>query len=127
MKKHLSAIFAVLFAVCCLTLVACGGSKDAGSAPSADSKYIGTWKAVKAEAAGKEASMEEVLKGGSFILELKEDGSAVVTTDKTETGTWTEKSDGIHVAAGETNSDFKAQDDKLVLDVFIAKITFEKQ
>ena len=125
MKKRISIVLAVLLAFSCLALVACGNGE--GSAPSADSKYIGVWKATKGVFKGEETPIEEILEGEDFILDLRADGTAIVTTDTEDTGTWTEKSNGIHIKANDTNSDFTADGDNLAVDILGAKIVFEKQ
>ena len=125
MKKIVSIFLAVLMTVTCLGLVAC--KKDEGSAPSPDSKYIGVWKATSAEFKGESTPIEEVLKDSDYILDLRADGTAIVTTTEAATGTWTEKADAAHVKAGETDTDFPMQGDKLVISLFGAKIIFERQ
>lgn len=125
MKKHLSIFLALALAVTCFALAACGGKS--GSAPSPDSKYVGVWKASYGEYAGEKTPIEEILDGKTYILDLKADGTCVVTTDVEAKGTWTENEDGVHVKAGETNADFFEQDNALVFEIFGAKIWFEKQ
>ena len=56
-----------------------------------------------------------------------DNGTAIVTTDEETTGSWTEKSDGVHVAAGDTDADFRDVDGNLVTDILGIEIVFEKQ
>ena len=129
MKKHVLIILAVVMALSCLALASCGGSKDSGSAPSADSKYVGVWNATQGEFKGEVVPIDEVLDGGVYILDLKADGTATVTTetDTVDEGTWTEKSNGVHVKAGDTDTDFIADGDNLTITFMRFTITFEKE
>ncbi len=129
MKKRISVLLATFVTVSSLMLAACGGNSG-GDKPAADSVYIGTWEAVRGELKGETIPVSEILEENEkFILELREDGTATVytDTDTVEEGTWTENSKGIHVKAGETDSDFTADGDTLYISIFGAKIIFEKQ
>ena len=123
MKKFITIILSTLMIVTCLSLTACSGN---GKKPSADSQYIGTWKATKAEILGESADLSEVL-SADYTVELKADGTAVVSYKTSDNGTWTENSKGIHVTAGETDADFKVDGNTLYISFLGAKVIFEKQ
>ena len=125
MKKTFKTILTVFVLFSGLMLAACG-SKE-GSKPSPDSKYIGKWTAVKAVLKGEETPMEDILTEGTYVLDLKADGTAVVTTTTEATGTWTEKSNGVHVKAGDTDADFPEEDGHLTLKILTATIVFDKE
>lgn len=127
MKKPTTAMIVAMLAVACVALAACGGSGNKGAAPSADSQYVGVWKATQGEFKGEIVSADELLEGGVYILDLREDGTAVVTETQEATGTWTENSKGVHVTAGETDADFIAENDYLYFEIFGFKLMFEKQ
>lgn len=132
MEKKISILLVALMAVSCLMLASCGGSDngsesgDIGNPPTADSPYIGVWQPTGAEIEG-EDNVNATFENAPFTLDLREDGTAIVTTDEETTGTWTEKSDGVHVAAGDTDADFRDIDGNLVTDILGIEIVFEKQ
>lgn len=126
MKKFIALSMMMLVLLSSLVLAGC----DNGKAPSPDSPYIGTWKATKGVFKEEEFPLEEILtdSNGVYILDLKDDGTAVVTTDAEETGTWTETSKGVKLEVGEDNSgEFKADGDTLYVEFLGVRIVFEKQ
>ena len=130
MKKHSSILLALLIVVSCFALVSCSvGSSESGEAgepPTADSPYIGVWQPTDADLEG-EDNFTATFDNAPFTIDLREDGTAVVTTDEETTGTWTVKSDGVHVAAGDTDADFRDVNGKLVTNIIGLEIVFEKQ
>ena len=124
MKKAIS-LFLTMLAVC-LTLAGCSKMDD-GAVPAADSRFIGTWKAVRATHSGQEHPIAEVLNNTDFIIILNGDGSSAVITDKEEKGTWTEKKKAVHVKAGKTDTDFQEEDGSLVITIYGMKLFFERQ
>ena len=89
-------------------------------------KYVGVWQPVKAEVKlfkGIDVSFENA----PYTLDLKADGSAIVTKENAVTGTWTENDGVIHVVAGETNDAFKVEDEHLVLGNIGINLIFEKK
>lgn len=116
----MAALVVSLFA-----LVGCGGKKEI----PADSIYIGTWKAVRAEIMGEEASLEDELEGGDWIFTLKADGTVEQTYEgKTETGVWSITEDGVKVKieGSKKSLKFTYEDNQLVTKI-IANLYFEKQ
>ena len=126
MKKGFTIAAVALLVFSALALVACGSSK--GEAPTADSPYVGVWHPVKAEFQGKEVGIDEALNGATYIIELKADGTAILTEEKESTGTWTVTDKGVHIEAGDTKTDFPADENgNITLDFLGFVITFEKQ
>ena len=111
------------------SLVLAGCSGGDGDAPSPDSKFIGTWKATKGVYKEEEIAIEEVLTdtNGVYELELREDGTATITADNVVDGSWTEKSDAVHVKSEDTDTDFKIDGDTLYIEFMGFRIVFEKQ
>lgn len=126
MKRIISILLTVVLALSCLALASCS-KKDAGTAPTADSPYIGTWKATRGELKGESTPIEEILDSDTFVIELKEDGTAIIDSSEQETCTWTETKDGINVKAGDGELKFIATDGNLAMKVLNARIIFEKQ
>ena len=131
MKRFVSAILVMLMAVSCLALAACGSGSSApaesAAAPPADSQYIGFWKATKAEVKDDVVPADEVFEEGDYTLELRDDGTATVIYVDEENGTWQEIDNGVHVTAGETDTDFAYSDDCLILEILGVNVYFEKQ
>ena len=98
------------------------------AASLADSQYVGTWKAVRAEFGGKEVKVEEVMENG-FNVTFNADGTASVTSDDGDesAGNWTETSEGVSIKGNEMDMTFKNADGSLVFELFGAHIYFEKQ
>ena len=124
MKKFMSVLCSFMLVMTCFVLVGCKKeNKDV-----ANSKYIGTWKAVSAEAFGQKVSAEEVFEGKEVFLELKGDGTG--TFDDPEgtnnTFTWVELEDGVKTS-GDVNMTFTDTDGQLVGEVITVKLFFEKQ
>lgn len=125
MKKIISILCAAAIVVSLFALAGCGGSKEI----PADSVYIGTWKAVRAEIMGEEASLEEELEGGDWVFTLKADGTIEQTYDgKTESGVWsiTDKGVKAKIDGAKSSIKFTYEDNQLVTKI-IANIYFEKQ
>ena len=124
MKKFMSVLCSFMLVMTCFVLVGCKKeNKDV-----ANSKYIGTWKAVSAEAFGQKVSAEEVFEGKEVLLELKGDGTG--TFDDPEgtnnTFTWVELEDGVKTS-GDVNMTFTDTDGQLVGEVITVKLFFERQ
>ena len=124
MKKALMVVFCMIFAMSFLTLTGCGGSSDV----SADSPYVGTWKAVSATFQDEEIDINEVLEGNDFIIEVHEDGTAAVTeVEGTSEATWTEVNGGIKVTGDDIDMKFKDSDGGLTCSILGVHMFFEKQ
>ena len=124
MKKFISFLCVMAFAVSLLALAGCGGSKEI----PADSPYIGTWKAVRAELMGEAAEMDEVLEG-EWIITLKADGTVEQqSTDESGTGVWSITKDGIKVKLDDAKSalKFTYANDELSTKM-VATFFFQKQ
>lgn len=132
MKKAFAILFVMLLTISCV-FCGCSKKKDdnnnnnaAGTEQSA-SQYIGTWKATKAEFKGEEVDISEVVET-DFIVVLKEDGTADVSSDDGEsTAKWSETSKGLKVKGDNINLDLSPKDDMLVMELFGFYLYFEKQ
>lgn len=92
----------------------------------ANQSFVGVWQPVKAEVKlfkGIDVSFENA----PYTLDLKEDGTAIVTKEKAVTGTWTESDGIVHVVAGETDDAFKVKGEHLVLGGVATELIFEKK
>ena len=124
MKKALSILFVLVILFSCAVLTGCG-DKDGEISP--DSKYIGTWQAVRAEFKGEEVDIHEVLTE-DFILKLNQDGTAIVNTEGQEhTAPWTETSSEVKVTSDDINLKLKKEVDSLTMSILGMTIFFEKQ
>ena len=130
MKKTLAILFILVMTMSLVALTGCGGGEE-GEAPSADSPYIGSYKAVSAEFQGEKADLDDVMDGAEIILELHEDGSAVLSsTDDSGTseGTWTVLENGVKVKGDDIDMEFTATEDGgLQAEMFGFVLTFAKQ
>ena len=126
MKKHLSALLAIMLCVCCLALAACGGSSspsstkaDSGSSAAASSKateeataedpsekFIGTWKLAGAETQGVTLVGDlSSMNVGSAQLVIKDDGTGEMSMDDQKTAfTWEQTGDNTLTLALESQS-----------------------
>lgn len=124
MKKFMSVLCSFMLIMTCFVMVGCKqGKKDVS-----DSKYIGTWQAVNAEAFGQMVTADEVFEGKDVLLVLNGDGTGTFadTEDKINKFTWVELDDGVKTE-GDVNMTFTEKDGKLVGDVLMVKLFFEKQ
>ena len=124
MKRIIAVLCVAALAVSLLALAGCGSSKEI----PADSVYIGTWKAVRAEIMGEEASLADEL-DGDWIFTLKADGTIEQTYEGgTDTGVWSITSKGIKVKIDGAKSamKFTMENDELMTKI-IANIYFAKQ
>lgn len=134
MKKTLMILFVMIIAASCIALTGCGGgSSDSGSTATdegsaVNAEYVGTWKATSAQVKDETEDIDEVL-DEDFIIELKEDGTATMTSeDGVEEGKWFETKDGVRFqGADESDIEFKYSDGKLDLKVIGVHLIFEKQ
>lgn len=124
MKKFISILCVMAFAVSLLALAGCGGSKEI----PADSQYIGTWKAVRAELMGEKAEMSEVL-DGDWIITLKADGTAEQqSSDESGAGVWSITKNGIKVKLDDAKSAMKfTYENNELSSKLVATFFFEKQ
>ena len=124
MKKFISILCVMAFAVSLLALAGCGGSKEI----PADSPYIGTWKAVRAELMGGATEMDEVLEG-EWIITLNADGTAEEqSTDESGIGVWSITKDGIKVKLDGAKSALKFTYENNELSTkMVATFFFQKQ
>ena len=125
MKKFISILCVMAFAVSLLALAGCGGSKEI----PADSPYIGTWKAVRAELLGEATDMAEVLEDGDWIITLKADGTVEQQSgSEAGTGVWTITKNGIKVKLDDAKSAMKFTYENNELSTkLVATFFFEKQ
>ncbi|MBR0414478.1 MAG: hypothetical protein IJI67_05375 [Clostridia bacterium] len=95
MKRTISLLCVCLLVLSCLALTGC----DSKSAEiPADSPYVGTWTAVKAEVNGVETDMKEALDGDKFIIILNQDGTASVeNTEETSSSFWKITDNGVEL------------------------------
>ena len=126
MKKKTLSILALL-ALICIVLTGCdnGGTAEIPE----DSPYIGTWVATRAEHKGEEMPVEEVV-GDVFVLVLKADGTADVTSDgETQAATWKITNTGVNirVSGARTDTKYTAKGDDLALTILGVDIFFVKQ
>lgn len=124
MKKFMSILCSFMLIMTCCVLVGCKKeNKDV-----ANSKYLGTWQAVNAEAFGQIVSADEVFEGKEVVLVLKGDGTGTFTDteDKNNTFTWVELEDGVKTE-GDINMTFTEKDGQLVGDVLMVKLYLEKK
>ena len=135
MKKAFVVLCVMLMTVSCV-FCGCGKKKDEGGsntatqstvASVAESQYVGTWKAVKAELMGKEADLKEAL-GDDLTLTLNADGTcSLISADDESTGKWSETSDGVKLDGKDLNTTLKSENGQLAIDLFGFHIYFEKQ
>lgn len=125
MKKNVAKILAIclILTTSLLAFAACGGGS------SENSKYVGTWNAVKISYSGIEMEPDEA--GLDFSVEISADGSLKATTNGEEDGEgeWEETDDGISIKDG-TGAELTGQmdGDQLIIDFgddFI--VTMEKE
>ena len=135
MKKVFVILCVMLMTVSCV-FCGCGKKKeDDGGTPAAqstaasvaESQYVGTWTAVKAELMGKEADLKEAL-GDELTLELNADGTASLKSSEEEsTGNWSETSDGVKLTGTDMNMTLKNENGQLAMDLLGFHVYFEKQ
>ena len=127
MKRLNSIICYLALAVACVLLMGCG-SKASKPQDMSGSAYVGTYKAMRAEFLGQEASIEEVLEGKELILQLNADGTGTLTTgEDVSTGTWSEVSGGIKLQGDGFNMKIDDKGDFLETTVLGVTIQLEKQ
>ena len=139
MKKVFVILCVMLMTVSCV-FCGCGKKKDENgsntetqtaqqstAAGVAESQYVGTWTAVKAELMGKEADLKEAL-GDELTLELNADGTASLKSSEEEsTGNWSETSEGVKLTGTDMNMTLKNENGQLAIDLFGFHIYFDKQ
>ena len=138
MKKVFVILCVMLMTVSCV-FCGCGKKKeDDGGTPAAqssqntaasvaESRYVGTWTAVKAELMGKEADLKEAL-GDELTLELNADGTASLKSSEHEsTGNWSETSEGVKLTGTDMNMTLKNENGQLAMDLLGFHVYFEKQ
>ena len=124
MKKTLSILCVFGIVLSCAVLTGCG---DKGKGISPDSKYIGTWQAVKAEFKGEETDIHEIL-SDEFILKLNQDGTATVKTEGEEhLAPWSETNSEIQIKSDDINLKLKKEDRYLTMSILGVSIFFDKQ
>lgn len=127
MKKLGSILCALVLAFCCVLLVGCGAKGNASPKDMTGNAYVGTWKAVHAEAFGQEMPVDEAM-GGELILVLNADGTASLTgADSVSEGTWTESNGTVKTSGSDFNLELKDKDGLLETSVIGVHIQFEKQ
>ena len=127
MKKVLALFFALALTLSLVSLAGCGSSKS-GEIP-ADSPYIGTWEATRAELKGETADMNDFLEDGKWTITLNADGTVQQTSGtETETGVWSITNDGLSMKLDGAKKavKFTAEGDELATKI-IATIYFVKQ
>ena len=124
MKKFISILCVMALAVSLLAMAGCG-SKEI----PADSPYIGTWKAVRAELMGEETDVQEALEGGEWIITLKADGTVEQTSqDESSTGVWQITKKGIKVKFEDSKGSMKFNYENGQLTTkLVATFYFDKQ
>jgi uncharacterized lipoprotein NlpE involved in copper resistance len=116
MKKKILKVAAVsmVLLMALVAFTACGSQ----------SKYVGTWTAVKAEAYGVEMTMDEL--NMTFEVEFKDDGTCAATTDGQDDGEgdWEETSDGVKITdtTGQEITCTLNDDDQL--EMVVSGVTF---
>jgi len=122
MKKFKLILATVLVFVMTFALAAC-------SAP-----VVGTWELVEAKADGISIDVEEV--GMSMTLEVKDDGSIVMTQEmdgvsESYTSYWKFEDDTLYIYEEEddeeSSGEIAYEDGKLVLDMMGVEMIFEKK
>ena len=101
-------------------LAACGGGASLSKSPA------GTWRAVKGVHSGIEVPMDAV--GSGFVIELKDDGKAIVSFgDTSGAGTWKETEKGAVIKDGGETIRLNKKDDVMIYKKDGVVFTFEKQ
>ncbi len=117
MKKRLTALLCMMAFIATLVLTGCGGSSE----DLANSKYVGTWRAVSVEIAGESGELSE-----NYEITLKPDGTAVYTTDEgTTTGKWKLTKDGFKTS-GETKLSFTDDGDDILGKLLGTNLRFKR-
>lgn len=88
MKKIVAFMISLAMIVLCLS--GCGRGKYA------DSKYLGTWTAKSAEAAGVEIALDTLFESFSITLDKSGEATLDINGEK-HTGTWEETEQGFSV------------------------------
>ena len=100
-------------------LVSCGKKNNADVS---DSKYVGTWKAVKMSLKDESEALEQ-----SWVLTLNGDGTGqFVDDDGTSKITWELTDDGFRTK-GDTKLKFKDDGDKIKTNIIGVDLIFERQ
>ncbi len=121
LRKLLALI--LVMALACLSLVACGGSKD---------PIVGTWKAVSIEANGQTMELEKFAEmvGQEFeaSIEVKSDGTAIlsVTGEEDQTANWKADGDSYVFTGDGEESKITLEDDVMKITVNGMVINFKK-
>lgn len=124
MKKSLVIVLILMLVLSCVVFAGCG---EGNNAPAADSKYIGTWQAVKATFMGEESDMSEVLGGDELKLILNADGTGTLeSSEETSEFTWSETSDGFKVKGDDVDMKFKDEDGVVSSSMLGVDLIFEK-
>lgn len=125
MKKTLTILCALIITISCIALAGCG--KGGNGTDASDSPYLGTWKAVTAEALGQEVPIAEVL-DYDLTLTLNADGSAQLEADgEVANGKWSESGTEVKVSGSDMNMTLKDEGGKLSTSIVGVTIYFEKQ
>ncbi|WP_283171333.1 hypothetical protein [Curtanaerobium respiraculi] len=94
--KRRYTLLALVMLGCCLALAGCGGgesnSAPTSSSSSVESPYIGKWTAVVAVILGENKPADQVYEKG-FYIDVKPDGTCMVSTDGRESKFDWEKTD----------------------------------
>ena len=135
MKKAFIVLCVMLMTVSCI-FCGCSKKKDDGgnttttqstAASVAESQYVGTWKAVRAELLGKEADLREALEE-DLVMVLNADGTAsLISGEEESTGNWSETSDGVKLTGTDMNTSLKNVNGQLTIEMFGFNIYFDKQ
>ncbi len=119
MKRISAIVCAVVLAAACILMTGCGGKYS-------DSKYLGKWKATKAEYSGVEMDVEEIL-GGEFSFTLDAGGKvSMKVVDKDYSGKWEETDEGV-IFDGDNKLNLVDKGGKLEMDYTGITLTFEKE
>ena len=121
MKKIISLVLVAVMALSAIVLVSCGGGEKK-DVDLSDSKYVGTWKIGSIELQEESEDFDE-----DWIIELSADGTGKsIAQGETDNFTW-EPTDNGFKTKGDLKLDFTDDGDRIIADLFGARLVFEKQ
>lgn len=122
MKKYSAILFAMILALSCIALTACGGGGDSSTEDLSDSPYVGTW-VIDTLSMGDESDAADF----DAILVINGDGTGTMgDNEETSEFTW-EPVDGGFKCKGDVKADFEEEGDGLKTSMLGVELHFIRQ